>query len=101
MTAITPTDIPPTALTSLESLTAWCLLALNRINPDGEAIEEPGVTVKTAQVGLIIDNFGNPRLIGRASIQLSPDYASDTSSKLWAKAEDLGNVALPSTYTTD
>lgn len=101
MTAIQATDIPPSASSSLERLTAWCLLALNRVNPDNETIEEAGTTVRTAQVGIIVDNFGKPRLVGRASIQLDESYASDGTTKLWAKAEELGTVTLPANYTTD
>lgn len=101
MTAIQPSDIPPSASTSLERLTAWCLLALNRVNPDSETIEEAGVTVRTAQVGIIVDDFGQPRLVGRASIQLDPAYASDASTKLWVKANEMGTTTLPANYTTD
>lgn len=101
MTALQPSDIPSSATTSLERLIAWAVLALNRVNPDGEAIEEPGVTIRTSQVGVVIDNFGNPRLIGRVSIELESDYASNSATKLWAKAKELSQVTLPVNYTTD
>lgn len=101
MTAIQISDIPSTATTSLERLVAWGVLALNRVNPDGETIEESGITIKTSQVGVIIDNFGQPRLIGRVSIQLDQDYASNSATKLWAKAQELSQVAIPTNYTSD
>lgn len=101
MTAIQPSDIPPSASSSLERLTIWCLLALNRLNPDSETIEEAGVTVRVAQIGIIIDDFGKPRLIGRASIELDPSYDSDATTKLWVKAQEVGTVSLPANYSVD
>jgi len=100
MTTITSASIPSSASSSLERLGAWALLALARCNPDLDILEESGAQTRAVQVGIIVDDTGVPRLVGRISIALNADYATDTSSKLWAKALELSTTTLPTGFTS-
>ena len=101
MTVIQASNIPSSATTSLERLGAWVVLALARVNPDFDVLEEEASRTRAAQVGIIVDSTGVPRLVGRISIALDADYATDSTSKLWAKALELSQTALPSGFTTN
>lgn len=100
MTTITNASIPSSASSSLERLGAWAILALARCNPDLDILEESGSQTRAVQVGIIIDDTGVPRLVGRVSIALSADYAENATTKLWAKALELSTTALPTGFTS-
>jgi hypothetical protein len=100
MTTITSGNIPASASSSLERLGAWTLLALSRCNPDLDVLEETGTATRAVQVGIIVDDTGVPRLVGRISIALASNYAEDNTSKLWAKALELSTTALPTGFTS-
>lgn len=100
MTTITSSNIPTSASSSLETLASWVLLALARCNPDLDVLEEEGATTRAIQVGLIIDDTGVPRLVGRISLPLSADYAENSATKLWAKTQQISSVTLPTAFTS-
>lgn len=76
------------------------MLALSRCNPDLDILEQDGSATRAVDLGIIVDSTGVPRLVGRVSIALSADYAENSSTKLWAKAQDLSSVSLPSGFTS-
>lgn len=100
MTVITSASIPSSASASLEKLAAWAMLALSRCNPDLDVLEVDGSATRAVDLGIIVDSTGTPRLVGRISLALAADYAENASTKLWAKAQDLSSVALPSGFTS-
>jgi hypothetical protein len=100
MTALTQAQIPASAYSSLERLACWTMLALARVNPDLDILEEAGKSTRAVQVGISFDDTGVPRLIGRLSIALNADYASDATSKLWAKGLELSTTTLPTGFTS-
>ncbi len=91
------TDIP-SAINTLEKLAAWSHLALANINPALTAIEGVGYTERCSQAGIFYIQADNKyRLLGRNSIQISPDYLAG-GAKMWTYAQELSNTALPATF---
>jgi hypothetical protein len=94
------TDIP-SGINTLEKLTAWCLLTLQNINPSLKAIEGVGYEERVAQAGIFYVAADNKyRMLGRTSIQISPDYLAG-GAKLWTYAQELSNTAIPSTFKSN
>jgi len=98
MTALNiATDIP-SQINTLEKLAAWANLTLANINPALTAIEGVGYTERVAQAGVFFVAADNKyRLLGRASIQMSPDYLAG-GAKMWTYAQELSNTAIPATF---
>lgn len=95
------TDIPA-SINTLERLAMWSLMALRRVNPTlsvTEVANQPAE--KVAQTALIQADDNKIRFIGRVSIDIPNDYAEDNSVKLWMKANELSNTALPDAYKQD
>jgi hypothetical protein len=101
MTTITAASIPSSASSTLERLACWALLALARVNPDLDVLEPEDSSTRAVQASLIIDDTGAPRLVGRISLQLNSDYATDSTSKLWAKTLEFSQTALPTGFTSN
>lgn len=95
------TDIP-TSINTLERLAAWSIMALRRVNPTQKVLEVADTTpVNAAQAALIQADDGSVRFFGRVSISVESDYAEDNVNKLWMKAEELSNTALPEAFKTN
>jgi hypothetical protein len=90
MVAITRTQIPDSALQSIEALMGWCGLIMKRYNPTRETIEIENLPpVKNSQATILTDTDGNDRLIVRCSMVLDPAWSSDNTKKLWAHVREL------------
>jgi hypothetical protein len=97
MSALTKTQVMNTINTA-ERLAAYVLLLLARVNPTLEYVESENNTVKVVDVGLAAASDGSIRLIGRVSIPLAADYATNTSVPLYMHAQEISNVAVPAAY---
>lgn len=91
----------PNSIVTLEQLAAWCLLTLSRINPTLAVLESDVRSELAVQTGIFTAADESQRLLLRASIKLDPDYTSDRSKKLWMFAEELSNVQVPASFTTN
>lgn len=101
MTALNITTDIPSGINTLEKLAAWANLTLANINPTLTAIEGVGYTERVAQAGVFYVAADNKyRLLGRASIQISPDYLAG-GAKLWTYAQELSNAAIPATFKSN
>lgn len=98
MTDLTPSEIPD-VIDTAEELTAYALMLLARVNPDLRILEVQGESTQAVQLSVTKADDGSDRLIGRVSIALNPEYATDTSVPLYAQAKELSNVAAPSAFT--
>jgi hypothetical protein len=94
MTALNiATDIP-TEIVTVEQLAVWTHKCLYRLYPEVTATEGINNLTKSIQSGdYPIDGTTITRHIGRASIELDPDYAVG-SKKDWMYAKVLGTKAL-------
>lgn len=92
------TDIPED-INTLERLAMWACMALRRTNPTLSIIEIANQPAeKAVQTALVQADDNTIRFIGRVSLELPADYAEDNSTKLWTKAKELSNTALPEAY---
>ena len=92
------TDIP-SDINTLERLAMWTLMALRRVNPTLSVIEIANVpSERVAQTALVQADDNTIRFIGRVSLEIPNDYADDNTKKLWTKAKELSNTALPEAY---
>lgn len=98
MTALVISTDIPSQINTLEKLAAWANLTLANINPSLTVIEGVGYTERAAQAGVFFVAADNKyRLLGRTSIQMSPDYLAG-GAKLWTYAQELSNTAIPTTF---
>lgn len=100
MTALTSAQIPATASTSLERIALWAFLALSRINGNLKVAEDGTEYVQAIQVTAYINTLGEPVITVRGTFRLDPTYSSDLTTKLWAKALELSNATMPSSFTS-
>ena len=91
MTAINTSEIPA-VVDSAEELVAYAAMLLARVNPDLRILEVPGGSQKAIEMTIISADEVTTRLIGRFSIALNPEYATDTSVPLYAQARELSNT---------
>ena len=92
------TDIP-SDINTLERLTMWSCMALRRVNPTLSIIEIANQPAeKAVQTALVQADDNTIRFIGRVSLEIPNDYAEDNTKKLWTKAKELSNTALPEAY---
>lgn len=92
----------PSDVNSVEQLFVWCALLLD--NQAGLVqIKENDATAPTPAVEAAIVRVADDtkRFIGRASVQLNPNYAQDNSVKLWKHALPLVNTAIPTSFTVN
>ena len=102
MTSIDITTDIPSSINTLERLAMWSLMALRRVNPTLSIIEIANQPAeKAAQTALVQADDNTIRFIGRVSLEIPNDYAEDNSVKLWIKAKELSNTALPESYKQD
>lgn len=102
MTTINPATDIPSQINTLERLATWSIMALRRTNPTLTVIEIANqISEKAAQTALVEADDNTIRFIGRVSIELPSDYAEDNTVKLWAKAKELSNTALPEAFKQD
>lgn len=101
MTALNiATDIP-TQIVTLEQLAAWAALTLSNINPSLTVVEGVGYTERAAQATVFwIQADAKHRLIGRQSIQFSPDFQAG-GKKPWLFAMELSTTAIPAAFKTN
>ncbi|NJK51238.1 glucose-6-phosphate dehydrogenase [Candidatus Gracilibacteria bacterium] len=97
MSALTKAQIK-NEINTAERLAAYAILLLSRCNPTLEYIEAENNTVRVVDVGIAAAADGSIRLIGRISIPLAPDYATNTSVPLYMHAQEISNVAVPAAY---
>lgn len=101
MTAINITTDIPSQINTLEKLAAWCALALSNINPTLEVTEGVGYSERAAQAGIFYVLADNKyRLLGRSSLQMSPDYLAG-GAKMWSYTQELSNTPLPATFKSN
>ena len=96
MTIIDVTTEIPSQINTLERLAMWACMSLRRVNPTLAVIEiadQP--SEKVVQTALVQADDGSIRFVGRVSIEITPDYAEDNTTKLWTKAMELSNTVLP------
>lgn len=99
MTLINPATDIPSQINTLERLAMWSLMALRRVNPTLSIIEIANVPAeKAAQTALVQADDNTIRFIGRVSLEIPNDYADNSTEKLWTKAKELSNTALPEAY---
>ena len=97
MTALTPSQIPPSCDT-LEKLAAWAAITLQAINPTQVAVEGVGYTERTCQANpywVAADNRN--RLVMRVSLPLDAAYLAG-GAKTWTYAQPLAATAIPAGY---
>lgn len=97
MSALSKTQVM-NSINTLERLLAYALLAAARCNPTLEYVESENNTVRVVDVGLAAASDGTIRLIGRVSIPLAADYATNTSVPLYMHAQEISNVQVPAAY---
>ena len=99
MTAFTTADIP-SSVNTYEKLAVWVSTVLNNLYPNQTAIESAGAGTRTATSSpfyIIDDATPKWRNISRLSIPLDPNWQKGTA-KIWANAQDLGNLAVPAEF---
>ena len=102
MTLIDPATDIPSQINTLERLAMWSCMALRRVNPTLSVIEIANVpSERVAQTAIVQADDNTIRFIGRVSLEIPADYADDNSTKLWTKANELSNTALPEAYKQD
>ena len=102
MTVIDPGTQIPASINTLERLAMWALMGLRRVNPTLSIIEVANQPAeKVAQTALVQADNNTIRFIGRVSLEIPSDYADDNTEKLWMKALELSNTAIPTAYTQD
>jgi hypothetical protein len=102
MTVIDSATQIPSQINTLERLAMWACMSLRRVNPTLSIIEVANEAAeKAVQTAIIQADDGSIRFVGRVSIELTPDYAEDNTTKLWTKALELSNVVLPNGFTSD
>lgn len=99
MSALTPSQIPASASSSFERIIAWSGLALHRANPRQAVIEVAGnYAERVCQATIITDTNGVDRLIVRASLELDPQWQSDTTQKLWYWTKEVSATVIAPTF---
>jgi hypothetical protein len=98
MTALSRSDIPD-IIESAEELSVYSSMLLARVNPSLRILEAQGESTQAVQLSIVKTDDNSTRLISRVSIEISPDYATDTSVPFYAKALELSNTAVPSAFT--
>ena len=102
MTAIDITTDIPSNINTLERLAMWAIMALQRVNPTKQVIEQSNVEPENvAQNAIFQASDDTIRFFGRVSIEVDPSYAEDNSVKIWIKAKDLSNTELPASFKTN
>ena len=92
------TDIP-SDINTLERLVTWGILALRRVNPTQQVLEAPGgEPERVVQSAIFQADDDSIRFFGRVSIAIEGNYAEDSTSKIWMKAEELSNTILPEAF---
>lgn len=101
MTAINlATDIP-SGITTLEQLTAWCLLTLSNINPQMKVIEGTGYETRAAQAGIFyVDADNKHRFLGRCSLHVQPAHLAG-GQKMWKYMNELSGTAIPAEFKSN
>lgn len=103
MAALDPTTQIPTNINSVERMNLWAILLYKKImgNKKYEEVEGQGATVNYVETFYQQVGDGRTFAVMRVAIPLSDDYATDTTVKLWMKAADAVDAALPAAYTTN
>ena len=100
MTAFATNQIPSN-INTLEKLAAWCALGLHRINPTLSILEQENqAPTRVAQTVFFQAADGSLRLSVRLSIPIDPTYSTQ-GRKFWENAQDISNVVIPVSFTTN
>lgn len=91
----------PTNIVTAEQLAVWVGLLLNYINPTLSTLESSNNPQKQFQTLLFEGADNNQYLNLRMTIKLDPTYVSDRSVKLWMKAMEASNVAVPAAFSSN
>lgn len=97
MTAFTPADLP-SGINTVEQVFLWSAMSLRTMNPTIGVLETPDVTQRVCQVGHFDAADGTRRALVRHCIELDPIYDFDNSQKLWRRAKEVSQTALPAAY---
>lgn len=92
----------PTDINTVEQLAVWALLLLD----DQAGIvqikeEENMLPVWAAQTQIVRVADKTKRMIGRFSLEMEPDYDTNTTVKLWRRVKEVVTTTIPITYTTN
>lgn len=101
MSAINITNQIPTSIVTVEQLHVWSGLALGFMFPTTKVVETELGAVNCIQSGIFQAADQSTRIFIRTSIELDGSYVQDRTSKLWMKAKELGNVVIPTGYTSN
>lgn len=92
----------PTDINTVEQLAVWALLLLDdQIGILQIKEEENMMPVYAAQTQIVRVADKTKRIIGRFSIELEPDYDTNTTVKLWKRVKELVVTQIPVNYTTN
>ena len=92
MSALANNEIP--TITTAEQLATYAALVLARVNPSLSVLETSDDSTPVAQVAIIRDSTGSPRLVARLSVELDAAY-STSGNDLWLDALELSNTTIP------
>ena len=99
MTALIKDQIP-NQIDSMEELAAWVTLWLSKVNPTRAITEALGENPqRVAESFILTADDGTQRLISRVSLELNPNWVSDTSNPIWLHAKEFENIDLTSDFT--
>jgi hypothetical protein len=79
----------------------WVIAALATVNPTSSVLETINANQIRAQGSIFRNADGTLCFLGRVNIPVEANIFSDRSEKVWKKAIDLSNTALPSDFTTN
>lgn len=93
----------PSNLNSVERMVLWTLLLYKKLvgNKTYEEVQGAGATVRFCETFYQTVGDGRTFVVVRVAVPLAEDYATDTTVKLWMKAEDVVDTTLPVAYTTN
>lgn len=95
----------PDGIDTLEKALAWLLSLADNLYA-GQTYKETDGTVTSGlaplvDVSIINAADGTKRMLARVAIPLDENYATDTSAKLWAFANDWGSASVPASFQAD
>jgi len=92
----------PSDINTVEKLYVWALLLLDNQASGVDIKEDDGILpVPSVQAQIVRVADDSKRFIGRASIKLHEEYATNNTVKLWQHALELVNTSIPSNFTTN
>lgn len=92
----------PSDIDTVEKLFLWTVLLLDNQASSVDIKEDDGIIpVPAVQAQIVRVADDSKRFIGRVSIKLKEEYATNNTVKLWQHADALVNTSIPSNFTTN